>query len=75
MSGEKKGVIDCLQEGWDIIEQALLEAGITGPPTNTDLSFDSRAEQVAKAIVARLANNDPPILLAYGHELREEDTT
>jgi len=67
--------LDAIDDGWRIIEEALLEAGLTGPPRGeTGIPFRNRAEQVSKAIVARLANNDPPVLLAYPDELKDEDT-
>jgi hypothetical protein len=65
--------LGAITTGWEIIEKALQDAGMTGPPLNVGIPFKSRAEQVSKAIVARLANNDPPILLVYGHELCEHN--
>lgn len=63
------GAVTCIEQTWGIIQQALTEAGLAGPPTNG--LADSFPEQVAKAIVARLSNHDPPILPAYASELRE----
>lgn len=56
-------------KAWEIIEQALIELGVTGP---ADIApFKTRAEHGAKAIVARLAAHEPSILLCFPDELAE----
>jgi hypothetical protein len=46
-----------------IIADALAEFGLNEPVWVAD--------NYARAIIARLANHEPPILLAYYHELKE----
>jgi hypothetical protein len=50
-------------KAWEISEKALLEYGL--PPDH--------AEKVSKAIFARLAAHDPPILPCTPEQMRDED--
>lgn len=52
-------------DAWAIIEEALNQLGVRG---SHDPMFRSKAEAGAKAIVARLAHHEPPILLSYATE-------
>ena len=63
--------VHVVTQAWNIIEETLTEAGITGPAFSTGLPYKSRAEELSKAIVARLAANDPPILVCYHDELED----
>lgn len=56
-------------DAYQIIEDTLVEIGVSGPASRgKEFMYRSRAEEIAKAIVARLALNDPPILLYYEDE-------
>ena len=59
-------------DAWDCLERLFVELGFTGPPVK-GLGDKSRAEELSKTAIARLANLDPPVLVCYGHELREEE--
>lgn len=68
--GGDENVLGPIIDAWAIIEQTLAEAGVTGPATNG--IADTREEQIARAITARLAAHDPPIFLHYEDATSEE---
>lgn len=51
-------------DAWDVVERFMEELGFTGP-ARSGMPFRSRAEELSKALMARLAHHDPPILPIY----------